>query len=87
MNREARWATVHGVAESRTRLSDFHFHWPLPSRSQVVMAKKNVSKHFQLSQKGGRRYKLPQVGSHGLIVSALAKITSDFPSTKSSGYF
>ena len=25
MNRGAWWATVHGVAESRTRLSDFHF--------------------------------------------------------------
>ena len=21
------WATVHGVAKSRTRLSDFHFHF------------------------------------------------------------
>ena len=26
MNREAWWATVHGVAKSRMRLSDFHFH-------------------------------------------------------------
>ena len=32
MDRGARWATVHGVAKSRTRLSDFTFtfhfmHW------------------------------------------------------------
>ena len=26
MDRGAYWATVHGVAKSRTRLSDFHFH-------------------------------------------------------------
>ena len=26
MDREARWATVHGVAKSRTRLSDRHFN-------------------------------------------------------------
>ena len=26
MDGEARWATVHGVAKSRTRLSDFTFH-------------------------------------------------------------
>ena len=26
MDRGAWWATVHGVTESRTRLSDFHFH-------------------------------------------------------------
>ena len=25
MDRGAWWATVHGVAESQTRLSDFHF--------------------------------------------------------------
>ena len=25
MDRGAWWATVHGVAESRTQLSDFHF--------------------------------------------------------------
>ena len=25
MDREAWWATVHGVAKSQTRLSDFHF--------------------------------------------------------------
>ena len=87
MNRGAQWATIHGVAKSRTQLSDFHFRWPLPSRSQVVMAKKNVSRYLQISQKGVRRYKLPQVGNHGLIVSALAKITSDFHGTKSSGYF
>ena len=24
------WATVHGVAKSRTRLSDFHFHLAAP---------------------------------------------------------
>ena len=24
----ARWASVHGVAKSRTRLSDFYFHFP-----------------------------------------------------------
>ena len=29
MDRGARQATVHGVAKSRTRLSDFHFHFPL----------------------------------------------------------
>ena len=27
MDREAWRAAVHGVAKSRTRLSDFHFHW------------------------------------------------------------
>ena len=26
MDRRAWWATVHGVAKSRTGLSDFHFH-------------------------------------------------------------
>ena len=26
MDRRAWWATVHGVANSRTGLSDFHFH-------------------------------------------------------------
>ena len=25
-DREAWWATVHGVTKSRTQLSDFHFH-------------------------------------------------------------
>ena len=29
MDRGARWATVHGVAKSRTRLSDFTFSFPL----------------------------------------------------------
>ena len=27
MDRGAWWATLHGVAKSRTRLSDFHFHF------------------------------------------------------------
>ena len=27
-DREAWWATVHGVTKSWTRLSDFHFHSP-----------------------------------------------------------
>ena len=27
MDGGAWWATVHGVTKSRTRLSDFHFHW------------------------------------------------------------
>ena len=26
IDRGARWITVHGVAKSRTQLSDFHFH-------------------------------------------------------------
>ena len=29
MDRGARWATVHGVAKSQTRLSDEHFHFHL----------------------------------------------------------
>ena len=29
MDGEAWWATVHGVAKSRTRLSDFNFHFSL----------------------------------------------------------
>ena len=28
------WTTVHGVAESQTRLSDFHFHFTMPSTCQ-----------------------------------------------------
>ena len=27
---------VHGVAKSRTRLSDFHFHFPAPTRRSGV---------------------------------------------------
>ena len=30
MDREAWWATVHGVTKSQTRLSDEHFHFPNP---------------------------------------------------------
>ena len=44
--------TVHGVAKSRTQLSDFHFHWPLPSRSQVVMAKKMSPDIYKYPRKG-----------------------------------
>ena len=34
MDREAWWATVHGVAKSRTRLSDFTFTFTLSTDSQ-----------------------------------------------------
>ena len=63
MNREARWATVHGVAESRTRLSDFHFHWPLPSRSQVVMAKKMSPNISNYPRKGAGGINCPRLAA------------------------
>ena len=35
MDRRARRATVHGVAESRTRLSDWHFHFHREERREA----------------------------------------------------
>ena len=41
MDRGAWWVTVHGVAKSRTRLSDFHFtHWKMRGRVEWSL------KHF-----------------------------------------
>ena len=31
------WATVHGVTESQTRLSDFHFHFSFPAPGTQYM--------------------------------------------------
>ena len=39
MDRGAWWATVHGVAKSRTRLSDFTFFHFQAERSQVTFPK------------------------------------------------
>ena len=36
MDRGAWWATVHGVAKSRTRLSDFTFTFRVVVRTQLV---------------------------------------------------
>ena len=63
MNRGAQWATVHGVAKSRTQLSDFHFHWPLPSRSQVVMAKKMSPDIYKYPRKGEGGISCPRLAT------------------------
>ena len=47
VNRGAWWATVHGVAKSRTRLSDQHFTFSLPvghlgSPKYVILVFKNI---------------------------------------------
>ena len=36
MDRGAWWATVHGVAKSGTRLSDFHFHFTKDIKLVIV---------------------------------------------------
>ena len=36
MDGGAWWATVHGVAKSRTRLSDFPFHFHFPCFTELV---------------------------------------------------
>ena len=36
MDRGAWWATVHGVAKSRTRLSDFTLPLPLPAETSTL---------------------------------------------------
>ena len=43
MDREAWWATVHGVAKSRIRLNDFTRYYLFPGASQVVLIVKNPS--------------------------------------------
>ena len=43
MDRGAWQATVHGVAKSRTGLSDFHFHWPYGSSGNCLFYHSNSS--------------------------------------------
>ena len=43
MDRGARQATVHGVAKSRTRLSDYHFHFSPP---KIVSQGESIMERF-----------------------------------------
>ena len=52
MNRGAWWATVHGVAKSRTRLSDQHITFSLPvghlgSPKYLILVFKNTEIHMK----------------------------------------
>ena len=49
MVRGAWWATVHGVTESRTRLSDYHFHFHLLRSLCSILYLWNVSILFHAS--------------------------------------
>ena len=42
MDRETRWATVHGVAEGRTRLSDFTFTFHFPALEKEMAPHSSV---------------------------------------------
>ena len=73
MDGGAWWAAVHGVAKSRTRLSDFPFtfHFPIKSvfqGNQIFDSEKEVATHSSVlawripgtGEPGG----LPSMGSH-----------------------
>ena len=55
MDREAWWAIVHGVAKSRTRLSDFHsllLQNQAPLASGVPQERKGVHRHNLMHRSG-----------------------------------
>ena len=46
MDRGAWWAAVHGVATSRTRLSDFTFTFSIKTRARAQLKPSRPSLHF-----------------------------------------
>ena len=62
MDRGAWWAAVHGVAKSRTRLSDFTFTFHFHALEEEMAAHSSVlaSRIVGTGEPGG----LPSLGSH-----------------------
>ena len=58
MDGGAWWAAVHGVAKSRTRLSDFTFTFHFPA------LEKEIATHFSVLAWMGEPGGLPSMGSH-----------------------
>ena len=54
------WAAVHGVAESRTRLSDFTFHFHVLEKEMATHSSVLAWRIPGTAEPGG----LPSVGSH-----------------------
>ena len=53
MNRRAWWATVHGVAKSRTQLSDFRFTYTKQiTNKDLLYSLGNYSQYFVITYKG-----------------------------------
>ena len=79
MDGGAWWATVHGVAKSRTRLSDFTslLHWqvgslPLAAPGKPCACPKELKFQWEFS--------LPPLGSHYSLLSLLFTIDPTLPS-------
>ena len=62
MDRGAWWAAVHGIAESRTRLSDFTFtfHFHALEKEMVTRSSVLAWRILGMGESGG----LPCMGSH-----------------------
>ena len=60
MDREAWWAAVHGVAKSRTRLSDFTFHFHALEKEMAAHSSILAWRIPGTEEPGG----LPSMGSH-----------------------
>ena len=62
MDGGARWAAVHGVAKSRTRLSDFTFtfHFPALEKEMATHSSVLAWRIPRVGKSGG----LPSMGSH-----------------------
>ena len=53
MNSRAWWATVHGVAKSRTQLSDFRFTYTKQiTNKDLLYSLGNYSQYFVITYKG-----------------------------------
>ena len=79
MDGGAWWATVHGIAKSRTRLSDFTSlpHWqvgslPLAAPAKPCACPKELKFQWEFS--------LPPLGSHYILLSLLFTIDPTLPS-------
>ena len=64
MDTEAWWAAVHGVARTRTRLSDFTFtfHFHALEKAMVTHSSVLAWRIPGMGERGG----LPSMGSHGV---------------------